>query len=218
MYFSRVTLNRAAEPTRLAAVARADAYRAHQYLWELFPGDPEHKRDFLFRRNDHGAWPEFYLVSARLPEDWDGAWRIQHKAYQPQIAAGERLAFQLRANPVVTRSGEGGRKRHDVIMDAKRRLDAAQRPPLAALVQSEGFAWLDRRAADHGFALREAEVQVDGYQRHELLRRGGRVRFSSVDFTGLLTVTDPERFRDALYRGIGPAKGFGCGLLLVRRL
>ena len=41
---------------------------------------------------------------------------------------------------------------------------------------------------------------------------------STLDFSGLLTVTAPEKFLSALYGGIGPAKGFGCGLLLVKRV
>jgi len=31
-------------------------------------------------------------------------------------------------------------------------------------------------------------------------------------------VTEPERFVEALSAGLGKAKGFGCGLMLVRRL
>ena len=43
------------------------------------------------------------------------------------------------------------------------------------------------------------------------------LRFSTVDLSGELTVLEPEIFANALYDGIGHAKAFGCGLLLVRR-
>jgi CRISPR system Cascade subunit CasE len=36
-----------------------------------------------------------------------------------------------------------------------------------------------------------------------------------VDFSGELTVVDPVTFGFALQNGIGRAKAFGCGLLLV---
>jgi len=39
----------------------------------------------------------------------------------------------------------------------------------------------------------------------------------SVEFTGELEVTDIAKFRGALFNWIGPAKTFGCGLLMVRR-
>jgi CRISPR system Cascade subunit CasE len=59
---------------------------------------------------------------------------------------------------------------------------------------------------------------VDGYIQHRFVKpkKKQMVQISTLDFTGLLTVTDPERFTTALFNGIGPAKGFGCGLMMVR--
>jgi CRISPR system Cascade subunit CasE len=39
-----------------------------------------------------------------------------------------------------------------------------------------------------------------------------------VDFEGTIEITDPGIFVEALFTGIGPAKAFGCGLMLVRRV
>ena len=44
------------------------------------------------------------------------------------------------------------------------------------------------------------------------------MNWSALDFSGELTVIDPAAFIVALSKGIGPAKAFGCGLLLVRRI
>ena len=44
----------------------------------------------------------------------------------------------------------------------------------------------------------------------------GKLQFTTVDFGGQLTVTDGRAFATALVGGIGHAKAFGCGLLLVR--
>ncbi len=50
-------------------------------------------------------------------------------------------------------------------------------------------------------------------------RNGGKqVSLSTLEFNGVLTVADPKLFLETLYEGIGPAKGFGCGLMLVRRI
>ncbi|MDH2436469.1 type I-E CRISPR-associated protein Cas6/Cse3/CasE [Pokkaliibacter sp. MBI-7] len=43
-----------------------------------------------------------------------------------------------------------------------------------------------------------------------------KARFLSVDMSGELIVTDPQRFTALLQQGIGAAKGFGCGLMLVK--
>ena len=41
---------------------------------------------------------------------------------------------------------------------------------------------------------------------------------STVDYQGVLTVTDPIRFHEAFTRGIGSAKAFGFGLLVIAPL
>jgi CRISPR system Cascade subunit CasE len=46
-------------------------------------------------------------------------------------------------------------------------------------------------------------------------RSGQRGLHSAVEFQGVLTVTDPRQFHDAFLRGIGPAKAFGFGLLVI---
>jgi CRISPR system Cascade subunit CasE len=38
-----------------------------------------------------------------------------------------------------------------------------------------------------------------------------------VDVSGLLTVIHPVHFLATLCGGLGHAKGFGCGLMLIRR-
>ena len=43
--------------------------------------------------------------------------------------------------------------------------------------------------------------------------------YSTLEFDGILAVTEPEVFIEkCLFSGIGPAKGFGCGVMLVRRV
>lgn len=212
-------------------------YAEHQWLWRFFPAEPGSPRDFLFRRRDDDAAPKFYVVSKRPAQAPSGAWRIQSRAYTPAVPAGTRLSFDLRVNPVITHTVDGKSTRHDVVMEAKKQLLGARgmerwedwkpdrrapdgqpdpRPGLYELVHSTCAAWLNRRAADHGFAIDADSLAVEAYQQ----QRGGKkdqLRFSTVDFRGHLTVIDPEKFAHALHSGIGPAKAFGCGLLLVRR-
>jgi CRISPR system Cascade subunit CasE len=224
MYFSRAVLREDAGAAELAGLTRGDGYAAHQLVWRLFGSSPAQPRDFLFR-DESAARRSFYLVSARPPEDRQNVWDLDIKAYAPQLRAGERLSFRLRANPVrSTRGDEGKVKRHDVVMDLKTRLKAMDEheplPPLPAIVQEAGFRWLSERAGRHGFRVDEGAVRVEGYRQHRLHkgRQRAHIQLSTVDYNGTLTVTDPELFQQALYRGVGPAKGFGCGLLMVKRL
>jgi len=225
MFLSRVTLAPHADVQQVARQACRDAYREHQFLWRLFESDPNAERDFLFRRDRVAQRPRFYLLSRRRPTPIDGLWLTESKPFEPRLHAGQRLAFSLRANAVVTRRDEKGRQvRHDVVMDLwRKRGDAAAsgdaQPSLSALAGEAGGAWLRQRAAKHGFSLSPDSLSVEAYQQHRIHKRGGKqpIRYSTLDFSGLLTIEDVEHFRQVLMQGIGPAKAFGCGLLLVRR-
>lgn len=225
MYFSKAELRPDAAARDLAPLALGDGYAAHQLIWRLFADDSDRRRDFLYRAETERQRPVFYIVSARPPEDRDGLWAVQTKPYAPRLATGQALAFRLRANPVRARreAKDGPLRRHDVVMDLKTRMRAADPsaplPALPALVQEAGYRWLAERGAKHGFRVDEGALRVDGYRQHRLYkgRQRERIQLSTLDFDGVLTVTDPTALVEALYQGLGPAKGFGCGLLLVRR-
>jgi CRISPR system Cascade subunit CasE len=225
MYLSRISLSPHANAQQVARQVCRDAYREHQFLWRLFENDPEARRDFLFRRDNEARRPRFYLLSRRPPRSADGPWQTESKSFEPRLQAGQQLVFSLRANPVVTRRDSAGHQaRHDVVMDLKHRMDyrhmpRLERPPLAELVYEAGTDWLQQRAEKHGFSIVTDTLRVDGYLRHRAFKRSSKqpICYSTLDFTGLLRIDDAERFHQALLQGIGPAKAFGCGLLLVRR-
>ncbi|HXK57075.1 MAG TPA: type I-E CRISPR-associated protein Cas6/Cse3/CasE, partial [Gammaproteobacteria bacterium] len=220
MYFSRIRLRTDADTGILARqLCEDDSYREHQMLWRLFSDDPNTERDFLFRRDDYNSWPQFYLVSQRTPEGKDGVWQIDERKYQPKLFKGEKLAFSLRANPVITRKDSSGKhKRHDLVMDIKIRSDwrlnsGSERKSLYELTQMAGETWLSPRLERNGGKLET--LNTEGYQQHKTSKRGltKPIQYSSLDLTGILSVTDPDVFTQTLYRGLGPAKALGCDLL-----
>lgn len=226
-WLSRVTARTDVNHRRLVGLGGLDPYGQHQALWKLFEVPREERTEraeFLFRAEKKDGLPVFYILSQRQPLDRVGLWDIESKAYQPNIQVGNRLAFKLRVNPVVTRAGEAGSrsKRHDVVMDSKRQMNwkhlpEGQRPTLAALIQEAGATWLRARAERLGCKFDDAAVRADGYC---TWRKYGakNIELSMLDLDGCLTVVNSQAFVDALYKGVGPAKGFGCGLLLVRRV
>lgn len=120
-------------------------------------------------------------------------------------------------------------RRHDVVMDAKQRmgwneLAPDERPSLAHVAYEAGSCWLRSREDRLGCHFAAERLRVDGHAVHCL--KGHRdmngncrgIVLSTLEFEGELQVTDSQRFLLALENGIGPAKAFGCGLLLVRRL
>lgn len=223
-FLSRARLKPGMQLGELARLLPADAYAEHKLLWQWFSRGVE-ARDFLFRREQQGHCPQFYVVSRCVPNDPGNHWDIDCKPFAPRLAAGERLTFVLRANPVRVRKISDDpaiktRRRDDVVADLKKRRysDREQRPPMGTIVQEAGETWLSERASSCGFEL-EA-VYAEGYRQHRLYKRGRGepITLSTVDFSGRLRITDAARFTERLFRGIGPAKAFGCGLLLVRRV
>jgi len=225
VYLSRIRLRPDAAEKREFWQMMGSEYQAHHMVWDLFTDGPDRERDFLYRVEDIGGLPTIYAVGRREPVNRGGMWTIETKSYDPILSRGQRLAFVLRANPVRTKCDEKGKHhRHDVVMEAKTLLKQQGRPreewpPEPEIVGQAGFAWLATRGEANGFTVAEGNVRADGYTQRRFRKRKGRhdISLSTIDYTGILTVADPEKFKATLYTGIGPAKGFGCGMMMVRR-
>ena len=239
-YFTRIQLDERHAGAR-DAVAQSfsgHTYSDHQFLWHFFAAPEGTLRDFLFRRIEpQGDRRQalFYCVSNRPAVAPHPAWQVASREYAPQVQAGDRLPFDLRVNPTQARKRDGKSRRDDVVMHAKKRIAAehgaqrwsdvpeAHRPALYELAQEAVREWMCGDgsqiglAARHGFRVLD-DLRVDAYRQHRISRSSGAaISLSTVDLTGTLEVIDPALFTRALLEGIGHAKGFGCGLLLVRR-
>ena len=95
---------------------------------------------------------------------------------------------------------------------------------LKAAADSSLETWLTERGKTHGFAVVRDDkrkllmFQAEGYRWHALPKKGRSAGFSSVDFEGEIEVSNPNLLVESLFTGIGPAKAFGCGLMLIRRI
>lgn len=222
LHLGRVRLKREASTAALAGLlvpAESDARvaAAHRLVWALFADGPARPRDFLWREVTPGV---FMTLLARPPLDAHGLFDVEHKAFTPALAKDDRLAFSLRANATVARSGAPGArsKRRDVVMDVLHALPKGARAEARHdAIITTGRAWLTDQGARCGFTP-DDDIAVDGYDQRRLPRDGGTALcFSSIDLDGRLTVTDPALFLRHLALGFGRAKAFGCGLMLIRR-
>lgn len=217
MFFSRMMLRGGAPKSPEFLKAAGDEYFLHQAVWQVFGDNPDRRRDFLYRLDYAGRVPLIYVVSERQPSESTEFWAIDTKRYEPRISQGTRLGFLLRANPTCKRDG----KRHDVVMNEKTKVksaDGESKVIMADIVQATCKEWLTSRAAKNGFQVEQ--VRADGYRQCRFHKKntGVTVQYSTVDFTGVLRVMDTESFLRTLFGGLGAEKGFGCGLLLVRRI
>ncbi|MDQ5911772.1 MAG: system Cascade subunit CasE [Pseudomonadota bacterium] len=196
-------------------------YDIHRGIWRLFPEAPGESRQsgteqrvgFLFRREAGlvGQSAPLLVQSRQPPQPADGVKILGCREFQPQPQVGQRLAFVLTANPIKT------------IVDAEVAAKPNKRPNqqgqykcrVPLLDEEQQRRWLIR----HLTAI--ADVEAMTVVPHEPLyfrkgQRGGKL--VTVTFEGVLQVKAPDELVGLLENGIGPAKAFGCGLLLVRRI
>ena len=223
MLISRVRLRQDAAEKKEFWESVDSAYHIHSLVWDLFADAPDRKRDFIYRQDMVHGLPAFFCVSDRAPIDRKGIWLVESKPYAPVVKKDQVFSFVLRANPIrAKRDDEHKQHRHDVVMEAKTRIK--EKPGVllreADIVQQAGLVWLAQKGDANGFSIRSEGIRADGYLQHRFKKTRGNheIRISTLDFTGLLTVTDPDQLVRALFTGIGPAKGFGCGMLMIKRV
>ena len=189
-----------------------DPYQMHKHIWDALPYDPEAKRDFLFRSDVSNDVVRILLLSERIPID-SRVMQWKTTELSPTFLGHGAYRFRLRANPTrrcKTYDLERGEEKH-------RRF--------ALLGKEEIREWFLRKFADAGCEIRNIEeagntvLDLDTTPPKRLhfakkSHKNGTVY--SVDAHGSLFVKDEAAFRAAFDAGIGPAKGFGFGLILLQ--
>ncbi len=224
MYLSRLILN---PRSRQVQSELAHPYQMHRTISRAFAAvqfDENRSCGVLFRldRHPHDGlltllvqsqhrpnWSHLldgknYLLPEEMLPSSIGA-NPAVKAVELRLRAGQVLSFRLRANPTVKKKREG--KKH------------GNRVPLVR--EERQIAWLKQKGERHGFRL--LRVTVSEPQRYRIWKQrvskkgdsAPPITLFTVRFDGVLQITDPEAFAQALRQGIGPSKAFGCGLLSV---
>jgi CRISPR system Cascade subunit CasE len=199
MYLSKLSL----DPRSRQVVSELNnRYQLHRTVMSAF--DPEEPGRVLYRLEQPRARPPHLLVQSPGPPDWSHVAGERYlrappecKEFTPAFHGGQRLLFRLRANPTVKR--EGSR--------------------LGLLEDEDQRHWLERKGKANGFDPLDFRNTPEGFLRME--RDSRTLTFYSVLYEGILQVHYPQEFLAALRSGLGPAKGFGFGLLsaaAVRRL
>lgn len=182
-------------------------YDWHRRAWECFPGRDGNNRDFLTRLEDKGDHVRMLILSRTeprrpdwcRPECWQGP-----KPIAESFLSHQHYRFQLCANPT--------RKVKAFDPDGSERRNG-RREPLRT--REELSAWIRRKGENGGFAVDETTLRTIRRGRESFRKNGQPGLHSAVEFQGILTVTDLHKFREAFARGIGPAKSFGFGMLVV---
>lgn len=195
----------------VAKLRLRNSYDWHRAIWKAFPGRNGHRRDFLTRLDQHRDGFRLLIVSPIEPlrPDWcptdSECWKTKPI---PETYFKHRFCrFQLCANPTkkVAKKGPDGSLTKN-----------GHRVPLRK--REELVTWIKRKGEEGAFTVDEDSLRTFSRGRNYFEKNGMRGLHSAVEFQGVLTVTDPVRFRETFNRGIGSAKAFGYGLLVIAPL
>ena len=214
-----------AETVRTAGIS-ADVYAWHKMLWECYPDQPDANRDFLTRIDLLEGAYRFWLLAKKKPvrPQWCPADGFALKEISPSFLSHQYYAFDLRANPVravVQRDSNG-----EQIFGNSGKRKRGKRVPLVK--PDELRAWLVRKAearsrdketgldVSGGFRIvEERPLEISPMVESHFRKKGHSAYHGGVQFRGILEVTDREKFIESYQSGIGSAKGFGFGLMLL---
>jgi CRISPR system Cascade subunit CasE len=188
----------------LAPAWLQDSYAWHQALWEIFPGSETAARSHLSRCDLSTDHVDLFLISAAVPQrpDWCAEAQWKSRPVAPDFPQPRRYQFCLTANPTKKiRTGTRG----EVTKNGRR---------IALETSEELQDWLQRKGRAGGFKVL-GTPELYGLGPRQGQRRQRRLVHAAVDFQGLLEVTDVELFRRSWRQGLGSAKAFGYGLLLL---
>nr|UXE45519.1 hypothetical protein Hi04_10k_c4997_00003 [uncultured bacterium] len=143
---------------------------------------------------------------------------MAEKRMPDRFATGRHLGFTLRARPTVRVDRDGDRNRtreRDAFLAAITDIARKEGPSRGEVYQ----AWLAQRLAVGGANLEH--VVLDAFRlsttlRRDLTRRLHAFRGPEVQFSGVLSVTEPDRFATLLSGGVGRHRSFGFGMLLLK--
>lgn len=186
-----------------------DTYDWHQRVWQAFGGRDGAPRDFLIRVDRKEEAYRVLILSRSVPAkpDWCPTDCFGTKAIPDTFFEHPRYRFSLLANPTwkPVKDEQG-----NYIADAKKRKRRA------ITKREDLIAWLQRKAEAGGFRINADSLRTIPRGR-EFFHKDGRSHgtHTAVEFQGELTVTDPAQFRATVAAGIGSAKAFGFGLLVL---
>jgi CRISPR system Cascade subunit CasE len=205
-------------PHTLFAQGIKDAYTWHQLVWRAFPDRDGERRNFLIRLDDKPRGIQLLIVSSIEPTrpDWLSAADLwETKPIPPAYFQVRHYRFQLRANPTHKPTKD---------MDGNYIADAKKRKRRAITNETALAEWLHRKGNAGGFRLCEdAPLEIwtttQPFEKHTADGRRFSGLHNAVDFSGILEITNPPLFlNDTFAKGIGSAKAFGFGLLVLAPL
>lgn len=211
-----------------------DIYSWHKLLWQCYPGNPDAKRDFLTRIDQLEGAYRLWVLSQRKPArpDLCPETGFAVSEVSSSFLTHRFYAFDLRANPtkcLVQRGPQGetlyrpnGKRKHGkrvpLVKPDELRDWLIQKGKVRALISKEGEQPKELPGGFRVFESKERPLEIRPMAESHFRKNEHAAYHGGVQFRGVLEVTDREHFMESYKSGIGGAKGFGFGLLLLAQI
>lgn len=170
-------------------------YQWKNLIWKAFSSK---ERDFLFRLEEQDSNYTVLILSGQRPSVLSfGSWEL--KIIPNNFYDQPYYQFSIRVNCAIKKAcfENGEKKRQGIRVPA-----------------SDVYEWFKKKGEVNGFKLRS--VRTDRINKYISYIGEQKLTHDGADLGGVLEVTDKMAFKNAAINGLGPAKGFGFGLFLLK--
>jgi len=193
----------------VARMGLTGLYEWHKLSWSLFPEkNANDKRDFITRLDMSANECEFIVLSEckSVKPDWCALENWKIKEVEEKFFQQQQYLFKANVNPVIAlckRDPKGNPKKRGSYY--------------AILKKEELQEWLMEKGEKNGFRiLDEPELEIAAPIFNKLYKKKNEGVIVGVEFKGALQVIDQNKFIRIAKEGIGRARGFGFGMLVIK--
>lgn len=214
MYISRVEIDDK-NRQKLKELQSLGSY--HNWVERSFPDEKKSEFRHLWRIDRLQNKRYLLIVSPNKPDMVQlekygvrGTAQISnYDHYLNSLKENQILRFRLTANPVSRHNGK--------VIKASMPADKKQGKNMLDRQKD----WLLKRTAGKGFKIVKNDLGMDDFEivSRKLLRLKHRndqaVNLKQVTYEGILQITDLEKFKETLVKGLGRERAYGMGLITV---
>lgn len=196
MYLSMFNCNALSVHT-LGLVSRS---AIKNFLWKLFPLSQE--REFLWRMKPSiNGGLTLLILSSDVPYHHDAAITIKSKEIPLSYFGASSYQFSVDTTPIKSSPVIGGRgKRINLYNDSDIR------------------DWFIKKATRYGFSVDPDLLEIRSIDKVYIKNRDKTWQYPRAVICGHLKVIDPNLFMNTMVYGFGTGKGFGFGLIELKKV
>ena len=190
-------------------------YSWHQQLWHLFPEESDRRNRTKDEKKAEGKkaeFPAYFLFYVEEVKVGQGTVLLLQSPAKP--VETETVKFLNPPHELTYKAVTGDMKVQFILTANPTKMKSASRNRVPFIGQQNLVSWLQCKIKAFG----ELDRDILFTPGHPIFFRKGNTagKINPVRFEGKMRIVDVASFNKAASIGIGPAKAFGCGLLLVK--